>query len=51
MYTFGSIANPQRMPTEINKTCGIAKIRILMKQVILETFKVELSRLREFLPN
>ena len=33
MYTSGSIANSQRTPTEINKTCAIAgKVIILVKQ-------------------
>ena len=35
MYASGSIANLQRTPTEIRKTFGIAKVRILLKQVIL----------------
>ena len=35
MYTSGSTENSQRMPYEIKKTCGIAKVRILLKRVIL----------------
>ena len=35
MYTSGSTGNSQRMPNEIKKTCGITKVRILLKRVIL----------------
>ena len=35
MYTPGTIANSQRIPTKINKNGAIAKVRILLKQVIL----------------
>ena len=35
IYTPGTIANSQRMPTEINNDGAIAKVRILVEQVIL----------------
>ena len=35
MYTSGTIANSQRTPTKINKNGVIAKVRILVEQVIL----------------
>ena len=35
IYTSGSIANSQRMPTEINKTGTIAKMKILVEQVMV----------------
>ena len=35
MYTSGTIANSQRMPTKINKNGSIAKVNILVEQVIL----------------
>ena len=35
MYTPGTIANSQRLPTKINKNGAFAKVRILVKQVIL----------------
>ena len=35
MYTPGTIANSQMMPTEINKNGAIVKVRILVAQVIL----------------
>ena len=35
MYTPGTIANSQRIPTKINKNSAIAEVRILVKQVIL----------------
>ena len=35
MYTPGTIANSQRIPNKINKNGAIAKVRILVKQVIL----------------
>ena len=35
MYTPGNIANSHRMPTKINKTGAIAKVRIIMEKVIL----------------
>ena len=34
-YTHGTIANSQRTPTKINKNGAMAKVRILMEQVIL----------------
>ena len=34
MYTCGTIANSQITPTEINKNGAIAKVRILVEQVI-----------------
>ena len=34
-YTPGTIANSQRTPIEINKNGAIAKVRILVEQVIL----------------
>ena len=36
MYTPDIIANSQRTPTKINKNGAIAKVRILVEQVILE---------------
>ena len=36
MYKPGTIANSQRTPTKINKNGAIAKLRILVEQVILE---------------
>ena len=35
MYTFGTMASSHRTPTKINKNIAIAKVRILMEQVIL----------------
>ena len=35
MYTPGTIANSQRMPTKINKNGAIAKVGVLVEQVIL----------------
>ena len=35
MYTSGTIANSQMMPTKINKNGAIAKVRILVEQAIL----------------
>ena len=35
MDTPGTIVNSQSTPTKINKNCGIAKVRILVEQVIL----------------
>ena len=35
MYTPGTTENTQRTPTKINKNCAIAKVRILVEQVIL----------------
>ena len=35
MYTPDTITNSQRIPTKINKNGAIAKVRILLKQVIL----------------
>ena len=44
MYTPGTIANSQRMPTKINKNGPITKVRILVEQVILKrhlkTFRI-----------
>ena len=34
MYTPITIANSQMMPTKINKNSAIAKVRILVKQMI-----------------
>ena len=34
MYTRGNIANSQMTPTKINKNGVIAKVRILVEQVI-----------------
>ena len=36
MYKSGSIANSQKMPTEINKTGAIAKVRTFVEQVIIQ---------------
>ena len=36
MYTSGTIANSQKMPTEINKNDVIAKVKILVENVILQ---------------
>ena len=38
MYTYDSVANSQRIPTEINKTG--AKVKILVEQMILKTFRI-----------
>ena len=35
MYTPGTIANSQMTPTKINKNYAIAKVKILMEQVIV----------------
>ena len=35
MYISGTIANPQKMPTEITKNSATAKVKILVEQVIL----------------
>ena len=35
IYTPGTIANSQRTPTKINKNVAIAKVRVLVEQVIL----------------
>ena len=35
MYISGTIRNPQKTPTEINKNGAIAKVRILVEQKIL----------------
>ena len=35
MYTSGITVNSQRMPTKINKNGAIAKVRILVEEVIL----------------
>ena len=35
MYTTGTIANSQMMPTKINKSGSIVKVRILVEQVML----------------
>ena len=35
MYIPGNIANSQRIPTKINKNDAIAKVRIVLEQVIL----------------
>ena len=35
MYTSGTIANSQGMPTEINKNAVVAKVKILVEKVIL----------------
>ena len=35
MYTSGTIANSQRMPTKINNNGAIAKVRTLMEKVML----------------
>ena len=42
MYTSSSIANSQRMQTEINESVFIAKIRIQVENdaVILKTFRI-----------
>ena len=40
MYTFGSIASSQRMPTEINESGAIAKIRISVESDTVECSKV-----------
>ena len=45
MYTPGTIANSQMTPTKINKNGAIAKVRVLVEQVILainhlKTFKM-----------
>ena len=42
MYTSGTIANSQRMPTELNKNGAIAKVGILVEQVILEDIQKHL---------
>ena len=39
MYTFGSIASSQRMPTEINESGAIAKIRISVESDTVECSK------------
>ena len=36
MYKSGSIANSKKMPTEINKTGAIAKVRTFVEQVIIQ---------------
>ena len=36
MYMPGTIANSQRLPTKINKNGAFAKVRILVKQAILQ---------------
>ena len=40
MYTFGGIASSQRMPTEINESGAIAKIRISVESDTVECSKV-----------
>ena len=35
MYISGTIANPQKTPTEITKNGATAKVKILVEQVIL----------------
>ena len=35
LYTPGTIANPQRVPTKINKEGAIAKVRIFVEQMKL----------------
>ena len=35
MYTHGTIKNSQRTPSKINKDGTIAKVRVLVKQMIL----------------
>ena len=35
MYTPGTIANPYRTPMKLNKNGAIAKVRILVEQVVL----------------
>ena len=35
MYTPGTIANSQWTPTKINRSGAVAKVRILVEQVIL----------------
>ena len=35
MYTPGTIGNSQKMSTKINKNGAVAKVRILVEQVIL----------------
>ena len=39
MYTFGSIASSQRMPTEINESGAIAKIRISVESDTVKRLK------------
>ena len=39
MYIVGSIASSQRMPTEINESGAIAKIRILVKSDTVKRLK------------
>ena len=34
MLISGSIANSQRTPTEMSRICGVAKVGILLEQVI-----------------
>ena len=36
MYTRGTVANSQQTPTKVNKNGAIAKVRILLEQLILE---------------
>ena len=43
MYTPDTTANSQKMPTKINKNGAIAKVRILVEQVILEIMKIHLE--------
>ena len=38
MYTPGTIANSQRMPTKINKNGAIDKVRILVEEVICQFY-------------
>ena len=48
MKTYGSIANLQRMPTEINESTATAKARILVESDILkylETFRISFSQI------
>ena len=47
MYIFGSIANSQRMPTEINESGAIAKIRISVESDTvnrLKAFRIILAK-------
>ena len=47
MYTFGSIASSQRMPTEINESGAIAKIRISVESDTvnrLKAFRIILAK-------
>ena len=44
MYTPGTIVNLQRTPTKINKNGAIAKVRILVEQVILQGIQRHLEQ-------